>query len=125
MNAAFRFTLKASHHIPAQNIHVVCLGYLIAESFHLNRRFCITLCPQEMNTFSENCNAGLLSLRGFRCSHDEIAKEVQISNGIKDSIDHECRERVGSIQRDISALLNRSTDIQPLCLQSWKKTVPV
>jgi hypothetical protein len=28
-----------------------------------------------------------------------------------------------SIQRDISALLNHSTDIQAVCLQSWKKTV--
>jgi hypothetical protein len=85
---------------------------------HLNRRFCITLCPQEMNTFSEHCNAGLLSLRSVCRSHDEITKEVQISNGIKHSIDHECRERVGSIYRDVSSLLNRNTDIQAVCLQS-------
>ena len=117
--------LNAAKRIPAQNIHVVCLDELVAESFHLNRRFCITLCPQEMNTLSELRNAGVLSLRSFRRSHDEITKEVQISNGIEHPIDHECRERVGGIYRDVSPLLNSSTDIQAVCLQSWKKIVSV
>jgi hypothetical protein len=78
-----------------------------------------------MNAFSANCNAGLLSFRGVCRRYDEITKEVQKPSCIRHPIDHECRERVGSIQRDISALLNRSTDIQAVCLQSWKKTVPV
>ena len=125
VNVAFRFTLKAFHHTPAQNIHVARLGYLIRETFDLNCRLSIALCPQDMNAFSENCNAGLLSLRSVCRCHNEIIKEVQKSSWIRHAIDHECRERVGGIQGNISALLNRSTNIQAVCLQSWKKTVPV
>ena len=54
-----------------------------------------------------------------------LPKSLHKSNWIKHAIDHECRERVSSIQRDISALLNRGSNIQAICLQSWKKAVPV
>src|SRR6476469_6387830 len=124
-DVAARLAPNGTQMIRAQNIHVVCLGYLIRESFNPNRRLCVTLCPQEMNTFSENCNAGLFSLRSVCRSHDEITKEVQKWSWIRHAIEHECRKRVSSIQQDESPLLNRGTDIRAICLQSWNKAVPV
>ena len=44
--------------------------------------------------------------------------DFQESNRIRLIVDHECRERVGSIQRDVSPLLNRGTNIQAMSLQS-------
>jgi hypothetical protein len=42
-NLATWHTVKAAQWIPAKNIYVVGLDSLVAEFFHLNRRFCITL----------------------------------------------------------------------------------
>src|SRR5436853_6267609 len=38
VDAAFLFTLKAVHHLPAQNIHFVRSADLVTEVFYLNRR---------------------------------------------------------------------------------------
>src|SRR4029077_11973859 len=116
--------LNASQRIPAQDTHVVRTGYLIRECLDLDRRFGVALCPQKMRTFSENCDADLLSLGRVRCL-DEITKEVQETNWIGHTIEHECRERLGSIHRDVSTLLNSGRKIHAMCLQSWKKAVSV
>ena len=46
VDVAFLFALEAVQHIPAQNIHVAGLGYLVREVFDLNRRIHLTLRPQ-------------------------------------------------------------------------------
>ena len=117
--------LNATQRIPAQDIHVACLGQLIAEFFDVNRCLCVTLCPQEMAHFSENGNAGLFSPRSLGCGRNETAEEFQKSNWIRYAIDHECRERVRSIHRDVSPLLKSGAKIRAICLQSLKKAVPV
>ena len=50
------------HRITAQNIDVVDRGQLVTESFVLNRSMHITLCPQEMHSFSEDCNARMFPI---------------------------------------------------------------
>src|SRR6266576_2642684 len=78
-----------------------------------------------MHTFSEKRHAALFSL----CSHcgfcNEIAEEFQESNWVRQIIDHEGREGVSSIQRDVSTPLNRRHHIQAMCLQSGEKAVSV
>ena len=60
--------LKAAQWVPAQNVHVVCLGYFVPELFDPNRRLCIALRPQERRTFSADRNAGTLPFRSLcRC----------------------------------------------------------
>jgi hypothetical protein len=116
---------NGSETIPAQNIHLVRLGYLLRESFDPNRCFCVPPLTQEMDTFSENCDSSLLSLCSIGRRHDEIIEEVQKSTWIRHSIDHNCREHVGYINRDESPLLISSIDIQTLRLQSWNQIVTV
>jgi hypothetical protein len=41
----FVFALKVRQHIPAEDIHVVCLGYLVPEMFDPDRSIRLTLCP--------------------------------------------------------------------------------
>jgi hypothetical protein len=41
---------------------------------------------------------------------------MQKSNRIRHVTEHEFRERVSSIQRDVSPLLNSGTNIQAVCL---------
>src|SRR6185295_10130728 len=97
------------------------LGYLIPKVFEPNRRLCMTLRPQKRRTFSADCNAGKLSLLG--CTQNEIDGGSGKPNRIELVVNHECRDRVGSIQRDVPTLLNRGTNIQSVSLQSRKKPV--
>src|ERR1700751_837079 len=108
---------NAAHRVPAQNIHVMYFGEPVAEFFHLNCSLRVTLLPQEMHTFSDKCDSGLLSLRCLGRCHNEITQKFQKTNWIRCVIEHQCRERVSSIQRDISALFNSRTDVQAVCLQ--------
>src|SRR5438093_12503540 len=117
--------MKAIQLVPAQNIHIVCFGYLVPELFEPNRSFRITLCPQERRTFSAGCNPGVLCLRSLgRCQY-QISHDFQESNRIKQVVDHERRECLGNIQRDVSPLFNSGSNVHAACLQSWKKAVPV
>src|SRR5580704_444702 len=78
-----------------------------------------------MHTFSEKRNVDPFTLRTLsRCLND-ATQEFQESNWIRDAVSHEGRERVGSIQQDVSSLLKRSSSIQAIGLQSWKKALPV
>jgi len=120
---AVQFT--PTHRIPAQNIHVVRLDELVTEFLHPNRCLCITLCPQEMYAFSEDCNMGMPALCSVGCSENEAAKGFHESIWIRHAIEHDCRERVSSIYRDVPTLLHSRTDIQATCLQLWKEIVPV
>src|SRR5580765_2786213 len=117
--------LNVLHRISAQNVHVVCPDKLVTELFHLDCCLCVTLCPQEMHTFSEDCNARMFPICSLYCRHNEIAKRLHKPNSINHALDYECREGVCSIQRDVSTLLNGHTDVHALSLQSWKKAVPV
>ena len=118
--------LNATQRIPAQNIHVVCLGYLIARVFRAESPPLRYLVPtgdgaHSPKTATRGCSPfAALAAFGMRSPND-----FQKSNWIRHAIDHECRERVGSIQRDVSPLLNRGTNIQAMCLQSRKKAVSV
>jgi hypothetical protein len=38
---------------------------------------------------------------------------------------HECRERLGNIQRDIAPLFNGGSNIHTVCVQSLKESLPV
>ena len=117
--------LNVLHRITAQNIDVVDLGQLVTEFFVLNRGMHITLCAQEMRTFSEDCNARMFPICSLYCRHNEIAKCLHKPDAINHALDYECREGVCSIQRDVSTLLNGRTDVHALSLQSWNKAVPV
>src|SRR3974390_1643564 len=97
---------------------------MVAQFFQLNRRLCVPRCPQEMHALSEKRDARMLPRRSLSRCHNEITQKFQKSNWIRQVVDHECRERFGGIQRDISALLNSRSDIQAVGLQSWKKAVP-
>src|SRR5215469_15651957 len=112
---------NATKRIPAQNIHVVSLRKLVAEFLHLNGRLWFTLCPQEMHTFSKNSDSRMLSLGSLCRCEDQVAKGVHKSSRIRHVIEHEFRERVSSIQGDISALFHSGIDIRAVCLQSGKE----
>src|SRR4030095_2107590 len=117
--------VNTPHRITTKNIDVVDPGQLVTQLFVLNRSMDVTLCPEQMSTFAEKCNAGTLRRRSLCCRTNEDSKGLHKPNRIKCVIDHECREGLRAIQSDISALFNSRNDIHTLSLQSWKKTVPV
>ena len=67
----------------------------------------------------------MIASRGLCCSRDEIAKGLHKPNWIKRVIDHECCQSICSIKGGVCTLLNGSTDVQALSLQSCKKAAPV
>src|SRR6266576_2783739 len=117
--------LKATQCIAAEDIYIVGLGYPVPKVFEPNRRLCITLRPQKRRALSADGNAGMLSFRSLGSTQNEIASDFGKPNRVGLVVNHECRERVGSIQRDVPALLNRGTNIQAVSLQSRKKPVSV
>ena len=52
---------------------------------------------------------------------DQIARDFQKSNRVRQIIHHESRERVGNIQRDIAPLFNGGDNVHAMCLQCCKK----
>jgi len=64
----------------------------------------------------------MLFLRRFRRFHKEITRNFRKSNRVNQTIDHERRERIGNIQRDIVFLFNSSGNIHAAYLQALKKT---
>src|SRR4029077_12157021 len=58
-------------------------------------------------------------------SHDEVTHGLEESDRIRHVIDHECRKRFSHIQRDVTSLLNRWTDVQATALQGRNETVPM
>ena len=111
--------LKAAQWVSAQNIHVVCFDYFVPEMLDSNRRLCIALRPKQRYTFSADDNAGTFSLCSLcRCQKEYRSTTFRNRTGSGMIVDHECRERFGSVQRDVSPLLNRGTNIQAMSLQS-------
>src|ERR1700704_5390258 len=56
---------------------------------------------------------------------EQIAHDFPKSNWIRHSINHECRERLGNIQRNIATLFNGGRYIHTMRLQSLKESLPV
>jgi len=58
----------------------------------------------------------------FRRFRQEITRNVRKSNRVNQTVDHERRERIGNIQRDIVFLFNTGSNLPTTCVQSLKKT---
>src|SRR5207247_10687081 len=84
--------MKAIQRVPAQNIHIVCFGYLVPELFEPNRSFRIILCPQERRTFSAGCNPGVLCLRSLGRCQCQNSTDFQESTRIRQVVDDDSRE---------------------------------
>lgn len=123
-NVAVHSGLNATHGVPQRisTSYVLLIHCRVFRSESPPRR---TLRPQKVHTFSENCNPGQFPRRSGGCCRNETTKEFHELNWIRRAIDHERRERIGSIERNVSPLLNSSTNIRTTSLQSRKKTVPV
>src|ERR1700746_775986 len=105
---------KAIQWIRAENIETVCFGYLVPQMFKLNRCLRFTLCPEKGRTFTAYCNANRLDLGGPNCFRNEIACGFKEFTPIRQIVYHYGRRSLGSIQRDVSPLLHRGSNIQDM-----------
>src|ERR1700751_3697253 len=105
---------KAIQWIRAEDIETVCFGYLVPQMFKLNRCLRFTLCPEKGRTFTAYCNANRLSLGGPGCFRKEISCNFKEFTPIRQIVYHYGRRSLGSIQPDVSPLLNRGGNIQTM-----------
>src|SRR5271167_1054655 len=120
VSTALLFPLGAFQHVPAQNIHVVCPGYLVPKVLESNRRIRVPSRPKGRCTFATRGYSGTISLGCYQ----EIVRDFPESNRVGQAIYHEGRECIVDIQRNVAPLLYGGSDIEAPCLQSLKKTVP-
>jgi hypothetical protein len=110
--------------IGTKDVDIVGLGKAVAELFEPNRRL-RTLRPQQSNAFAANRNPGLFCLGCIQCWLNEVSEALKKSSCVGRTIDHECGEYVGSIQRKVGSLLNSGINIQAFRFQCQKKAISV
>jgi len=76
-------------------------------------RFCLAFRPQKRRTFCASYNAGMLPLNRLGRRYDKITCDFQELSRIGQIVDHERRESLGSIKRDVPLMLHRSGNIHP------------
>jgi hypothetical protein len=64
----------------------------------------------------------MLPLRRFGRCHNKITCDSEKSSRVRQTLDHERRERVVNIQRDIAPLFDGGSNIHTVCLQSMTLT---
>src|SRR5436190_3760332 len=84
--------------IPAEDIDVVGLDQIGADSFKADRRIRISLGKQETHTLAENGDARMFRLRRFADSVYELPEPCGKANRVRSAVDHDGRESVGRVQ---------------------------
>jgi len=73
-NLAVHSSCDAVRKIPAQDIHVVDFGEMIAHLLHLNCCLRVALSTQELHTLSIKADVAIFAPRGLRRCHDDITE---------------------------------------------------
>jgi hypothetical protein len=121
---AVLFRVVPFRYTPALNINIVSFGQILPKAFPLNRRIRFALRPQGGCTLSTNCKVEMPLLRcsqGFYYGlRHTLGESIPFSRGV-----HDCRERVGNIQRDIEFPFSGGINIHAIRPQVLKKIRPV
>ena len=86
--------LNVAKEVPAQNVHVILSGKLVAKFLHLNRGLSITLVPQQVNALAKDGDTRMLYLCRLHGCRDDVAKGSHKQRWIGFAISHENGEHV-------------------------------
>ena len=103
--------------VAAKNVDTIRAGNVVPKCFQSHRSVRVARLPQQRRAFSAGSNAGMFSPCRFRRSRNHGTRSLAESHRIGKTIDHEGGQRLDNVQRDISALVDRSGNVQALALQ--------
>ena len=116
---AVRVEIVPFRYTPALNINIVSFGQILPKAFPLNRHIRFALRPQGRCTLSTN---GKVEMPLLRCSQGfHYGMRHTPGESIPCSVAHDCRERVGNIQRDIEFPFSGGIHIHAIRPQVLKK----
>src|SRR4029077_9792002 len=85
----------------------------------------ITLFPQDIRAFPEKGNARVLRLYSTQGFKNELTDALQKCSWVQHAIHHQRRQQLNSINRDVSSLLQSSSNIHAASLQTLQQAFPM
>ena len=112
---------KAAQGVRAKEREGMHLHEIVPELLELERSILIPLCPQERDHLPKGTHAWIPATR----LRDNPSNHVSKTPGIRIAIDHELRQCLGRIQRDILSLCAHGHEVHSVRLESCFQVIPM